>query len=385
MKASKKIALVSLGVAVAVSAVVVMNTFTLHENGKYEMDHEATERPAEETANYIIERIERTPTAPVEDFTEIDQHARACSPKHAKSTSSLANYLQKPCTNDVQKARAIYVWLCHFINYDDEGYNKDLDRDYSAEAVLKSRTAVCEGFSNLYLALGKEMQLKIEKVIGYAKGYSYEEGQKFKETNHAWNIVFLNNQWRICDATWGEGFGSNVNGKLKSTKRFKEYWFNCSPYEAIFTHFPAQQKQAIAKPDISLALFEAYPKLDNNYFGFGFNGTATYRALYSNHALKFPTCYLPDSPVEARVAPKYRYLQHNTGYQFTFYIPKGKSLVVIDAKGNWTYFKEKDKLFTLNYKAIECGDLTLTLQEAGSNSKYYTMLVYEVIDSALPH
>ena len=72
MKASKKIALVSLGVAAVIATVVILNTHTLHENGKYELDHQSTELPKEETANYIIETIERTPTAPPQDFTEID-------------------------------------------------------------------------------------------------------------------------------------------------------------------------------------------------------------------------------------------------------------------------------------------------------------------------
>ena len=33
------------------------------------------------------------------------------------------------------------------------------------------------------------MGLKVFKVSGYAKGYSYKQGQKFVKTNHAWNIV----------------------------------------------------------------------------------------------------------------------------------------------------------------------------------------------------
>jgi len=51
---------------------------------------------------------------------------------------------------------------------------------------------VCEGFSNLYYVIGAEMGLEIKKVSGYAKAYGYSQGDKFKEENHAWNLIKIN-------------------------------------------------------------------------------------------------------------------------------------------------------------------------------------------------
>ncbi|MBK8192659.1 MAG: hypothetical protein IPK76_05510 [Lewinellaceae bacterium] len=89
------------------------------------------------------------------------------------------------------------MWLAENIEYDDESYNSGSDGDNSAEGVLSNKKAVCEGFSNLFLALGERMGLEIEKVVGYAKGYGYSPGMKFKETDHAWNIIKINENWRI--------------------------------------------------------------------------------------------------------------------------------------------------------------------------------------------
>lgn len=324
------------------------------------------------------ENLELLPE-PINPFSLIDIHARKCPTSSTESIESLAAYLEIPCSNDLEKARAIYVWLAKFISYDDEGYNSSTydESDNSALGVLKSRKSVCEGFSNLYQALGRAMNLKIRKVSGYSKGYGYEIGQKLAEPNHAWNLIKIEDEWRVFDATWGEGFGSNVSGNLKSSKEFDEYWFNVDPYEAIFSHFPENPGLAYVKPVINLQTFESLPAVDEGYFRMGFRGTYVYNKALTNKNAQFPKSYKYNFHVKVKRAPPLKGVKKGKASAFRFFIPKAYAVALIDSKENWIYLKRIDGVFQAEYTPKHTGPLKVSVR-TNSGRSYSTILEYEV-------
>lgn len=317
--------------------------------------------------------------APKNPFARIDKYARQCPKVAEESLESLSNYLQAGKKSDLDKARAIFVWLTENIVYDDDSYNSGNDGDNSAEGVLSNKKAVCEGFSNLFLALGQRMGLEIEKVVGYAKGYSYSSGMKFKETNHAWNIIKIDGNWRIFDATWGQGNGINVNGRLQSKKEFDDYWFNVDPFEAIFNHFPQDSKHSFIQPSLSLSSYEKFPNIDEEYFEIGFSGKETYKSVSAAITSKFPQCFKLGTFVQMYSAPKKENLLINEPQKFDFFIPRGFNVATIDGDGNWTYFDKEKGKFTLEYTPKTAGELQISVNYENGGDSYHTILLYKVV------
>jgi hypothetical protein len=300
------------------------------------------------------------------------------SQKAEATIEALANYLQQNTETDLEKARAIYVWITDNIAYDDVEFNSGKYSDMSAISVLLRRKAVCEGFSNLYFALGREMGLDIEKVIGYAKGYGYAIGTSFKKANHAWNVIKIKGSWRVFDATWGAGCGENVKEKLVTTKQFDDYWFNVDPYEAIFNHLPEKEAFAFVQPTLSLSRFEKLPNIDSDYFKLGFDGRETYKAVLSDRTVTFPKIFTFDTYIEKRLAPKYETLYLSETYSFAFYIPRGLKAALIDEDNNWTYFKAEKGQFTATYTPNTEGALIFCVKDETDNGTYTTVSKYKV-------
>jgi len=333
-------------------------------------------KPNENPIENLTHDLQPIPKNP---FAKIDKHARHCPQSEQLSIESLSNYLQIETKSDIEKARAIFVWLAENIEYDDDSFNSGRDGDNSAEGVLASKKAVCEGFSNLFLALGQHTGLEIEKVVGYAKGYGYSPGMKFKETNHAWNIIRIDGNWRIFDATWGQGNGENVNGKLQSKKEFNEYWFNVDPFEAIFNHFPQDSKYSFVRPSLSLSRYEKFPNIDEAYFEIGFNGKETYKNVSAEISSKFPECFKLETFVQMYAAPKKENLLLNEPQKFEFFIPRGFSVAIIDADDNWTYFEKEKGKFRLEYTPKTDGDLQISVKFENGGDSYNTILIYKVV------
>lgn len=327
------------------------------------------------TEEYKLQPLPKNP------FSSIDRFSKNVPSSETVDVESLAQYLQQKAKTDIEKARAIYIWITDNIRYDDEAYNSGNYPDYTAEYVLQNRKAVCEGYSNLFLALGEEIGIEVEKISGYSKGYSYRVGKKFKESDHAWNAVKINGEWKIIDSTWGSGYGKNVNGKLVSKKKFDNYWFNVDPFEAIFNHFAEDSEFNFIESSISLNQYEQMPNIDEEYFELGFSGKETFSIVNSNPNTEFPKSYSPKTYVNLISAPKFKNLNMNQSYYFEFYIPRGYKVAVIDSNNDWIYFERDNGKFTINFLPKELGELKVSVQSEKSGKSFDTILVYNISEN----
>ncbi len=319
-----------------------------------------------------------SPPLPANPYYTIDLQALQCPASEALNVRSLAHFLQKNASTDLEKARAIYIWITKNIDYDNYAYNTRIYGDYSPQGILNSRRALCGGFSNLFYALGKEMNLEIEKVIGYSKGYGYNQARQFKDADHAWNIIKIEGHWRVFDATWGEGSMKIINGQIINKKEFNDYWFNVSPYAAIFSHMPQDRRYMNVLPVIDLTAYGNLPRIDKEYFRLGFDPEDTYKHIYENSSLSFPHCYKTGTYVKALKAPKYSVLYTNRTYEFEFYIPKGISVAAVDAANKWTFFESKNGNFKLHFNTLVKGELQLCMKYETDDDSYYAIMIYEL-------
>lgn len=330
-----------------------------------------------------IQSAQTTPTSPEvigsDPFAKVDQHVRACPKSAARNVTSLAAYLAAGCQTPWEKTRAIFVWLAENIQYDDHGYNTGsyIHKDYDAETVLDRKTAVCEGYSNLFLALADEMGLEAKKVSGYAKGYSHYRGQKFQQTNHAWNLVRLDDKWHIFDATWGSGFGSTYNDRMVSKKQFDPYWFDVDPYAAIFDHLPEKAEYQLIDTPIDLKTFAKWPDISDSFFKLGFSPKDIFQKVSENPAHEFPVSYTCPATVRIIKAPDVLRLQRGKTYVFEIEAPVGQAMALI-CQRDWQELPKKEGVYKINYTPKVKGKCSLGLKVKATDKTFHSFLSYQV-------
>ncbi len=202
--------------------------------------------------------------APSDDayYAQIDVHALAAPEEARRSIPALAAYLAAPARNDRGKARAIFRWVTANISYDDEETHPALDS--RPEAVLERGTAVCAGYSDLFVSLASAAGLEAVEIAGWAKGYGTGPGSHFGgPKNHAWNAVRIDGAWRLIDCTWGAG---SVDDEGVYRRRFEPFYFLTPPEELRYSHFPNQTQWQLLEPPLSLVEFEKLPFLRPAYF-----------------------------------------------------------------------------------------------------------------------
>jgi hypothetical protein len=243
----------------------------------------------------------------------LDLHALQAPKEMEQSIAGLAEYLASGAKNDRDKARLIYRWITDRIAYDVEGFLSGKIGDNGAANVLKTRKAVCEGSANLFLALGQAAGLEVVKVHGFAKGVGYQPGQKITKSNHAWNAVKIDGQWRLVDATWGAG----SVGDKKFLKRYRDYYFLTPPEQLIFSHLPDNGHWQLLEPPVPPSEFEHWPKINDELFALGISAKDV-RAKLQEPGFRdlVDPSRVAGPKVTIRAAPLDRYLKAGRKYKF---------------------------------------------------------------------
>lgn len=187
-----------------------------------------------------------------QDFSEVSEKV-ATYPKLI-SAENLAQNIARDFSSKENQLKAAFYWITKNIRYDLEEYynpkNKRVSFRYRDEAerlqkireikdnivreTLRSRKGVCEGYAQTLAKICSLLNIENEVIKGYIRNSSTEINRPRNSTNHAWNAVKINDQWRFIDATWAAG--AIMNGKWQ--RSFNPYYYNIPKDKHFKTHFP---------------------------------------------------------------------------------------------------------------------------------------------------
>jgi len=187
-------------------------------------------------------------------FKEIDAYASKVSKQAIFDPQLIVNTLTNDLSNDYDKVRAIYVWIAKTIEYDFFAFIHDRNDGQNIRQVLSSGKALCSGYSLLFKSFCDLANIQSVIIEGYAKGYGYKKGQKFKRSNHAWNAVNIYGYWYLLDVTWATGSPTNLSKHQKQIDL--NTYFLSDPKKFIKTHLPEDPSWQLVDKKVSLSKFE---------------------------------------------------------------------------------------------------------------------------------
>ncbi len=310
-------------------------------------------------------------------FNVIDAYMRHCPASSENSIADIAYYINRSARTDLEKARAVYVWMTDNIFYNDAGYNAGVFGDNSAENVLRTRRAVCAGFANLFTEIAIKTGIEALTITGYAKGIGYDEGDSFDETNHAWNAVKIDGAWRIYDATWGQGAASvDSRGHIKSVNKFDEQWFNVEPKQSVFTHLAEIPYQNFLPQNISLSEFERLPNYQPKVLQYGFvSADELLTQVKTKKPFNLPVANAIPLSFQIVTAPKTRILKQKERITFEIKSTEDLHFHLIDELEDWIPLEKKENTYVLNFIPHNLGEISLVVEMPDGN---FAVLVYEV-------
>ncbi|KAL3865485.1 hypothetical protein ACJMK2_042870 [Sinanodonta woodiana] len=221
------------------------------------------------------------------DYLEIDNRAKNTPKDMAKGYDVLIQYLTQGLQNDLQKLRAIFIWLGQQ-NIEGEKYPKatSADTPIGYMKLIKDRKG---NYASFFALLCRTAKIPCVIVKGKAKSVSYEVGMTEEECqrlDNSWNAVYVSGGWRLVFPLWAyrvvvghvkEGFVKIEAGGIAVRKREKaavgtdvsqlnEYYFLTSPKDFIFRCFPNEEKWQLQETPWTIQKFADVPYCRQTYF-----------------------------------------------------------------------------------------------------------------------
>jgi len=159
---------------------------TTDDNGKKSIVKIVSLRAQDPIPQFSIDSI-----GVFEDKYSFDNVDAYVSSLKINDTSNLAIKITKPFTKELEKVRAIFMWMNSNIQYDYVGLASN-NYTFEVPEVLRKRVAVCDGYSRLFYYLCSGAGI----TSNYLRGLT-------PRGEHAWNSVRIDNKWYLIDVTWG--------------------------------------------------------------------------------------------------------------------------------------------------------------------------------------
>ena len=129
---------------------------------------------------------------------------------------------------DVERFRAIYLWVCHNVKGDyamtqmnirkrkrlsDDplklsSWNAEINKEIF-KTLKRRKETVCTGYAYLVQAMSRLAGIESEIINGFGNSAGVKDADAIP--NHSWNRVYLNGKWYLCDATWSAGYFEETN------------------------------------------------------------------------------------------------------------------------------------------------------------------------------
>ncbi|MFN0251288.1 MAG: transglutaminase domain-containing protein [Kofleriaceae bacterium] len=184
------------------------------------------------------------------------------------SPEAVGKYLAARIPDQKRLAKALHDYVVLRLTYDEATFQLRGEERYTkrpsqkAEDVFVARTAVCEGYARLLVALGEAAGIETAYLTGYIRtserridDAASEEAVKsvLEGYLHAWNAMKIDGQWLLVDATWDDPMG-NEKDSIESTYLFTP------PTLFRMDHLPEEDAWQLAPP-ISAGEFARQPLL----------------------------------------------------------------------------------------------------------------------------
>ena len=209
------------------------------------------------------------------NFAKADYIAKKTKSKRLYDLNKLTFELTQNLETDVEKVRAIYIWICNNIANDFRLYtlNERKRNKYVKDSIelqnwnskfknvlfkklLRKKRTICTGYAYLFKEMCALADIKALMINGFGRTATVDF-EKLVMPNHTWNAVQLNNKWYLCDPTWSTGISFPEEGRFQFN--YNDGYFLTKPKLFFLNHFPLEQQHSLLGDETSS--FKAFTEM----------------------------------------------------------------------------------------------------------------------------
>ncbi|OLL24982.1 cytokinesis protein 3 [Neolecta irregularis DAH-3] len=226
------------------------------------------------------------------NFSLVDKTTRYITtlPPHSTPANLATGLICRPYRNDIQRLRAIFVFLAEKISWENGMLDRE-DDDSICRRVLKTRRASSDELVVVMRAMCEGIEIPCEIIRGYIKskfgihiatdrtapGEVIDIDSRLK-SNHVWNAVLVEGEWRIIDASLASPTHPRQR-QFSNTAAAESFFFLTPPSNALYTHLPIDSRHQHIIPPLSREILLSLPYACPAFFRYNLRLVNFYTSL----------------------------------------------------------------------------------------------------------
>ena len=152
---------------------------------------------------------------------------------------SLATKITKYDSSEYNKLLSVHDWIAKNIYYDYDslydGSYKKTPLEKTAIIALRSKRCVCQGYTDLSVALLRSIGIPAMGICCWAFGEGDDNPSNSNESNHIFTAAYCDKRWILCDITW-DSRNRYEKESFDEDKKLSHTYFDSTVSFMSYTH-----------------------------------------------------------------------------------------------------------------------------------------------------
>lgn len=171
-----------------------------------------------------------------------------------RNSKDLSGIISASTKDPKEQLQMLLLWADKFLQVDTArfftgGYPLTTD-----ESIAKRR-GVCDEYTNIVAEFCKLNNITCIRIEGYVKYAGFKSTDVLDDANHAWNAVYIDSSWLLCDLFWSTCELVSKRGVSSFVKKINSAYYLVPPAEFIPTHLPLDPIFQFSNYPISMQSF----------------------------------------------------------------------------------------------------------------------------------
>lgn len=120
---------------------------------------------------------------------------------------------------------------------------------------IEKRTGLCDEYANIVAEFCKLNNIRCIRIEGYVKYAGFKSTDILDDANHAWNAVYVDSSWLLCDLFWSTCELVNKRDGSGFVKKINTVYYLVPPAQLRSTHLPLDPVFQFSNYPISMQSF----------------------------------------------------------------------------------------------------------------------------------
>ncbi|MEN8788703.1 MAG: hypothetical protein ABF293_01390 [Flavobacteriaceae bacterium] len=215
------------------------------------------------------------------NYEDVDRRVKAYP--HFESVEHLGIRIMNDFTAEEDRVRAAFIWIIHNMDYGRSfdvifqadkhfPYYSEIGRKYQLRQLelekidhsFLYRLGVCLDYSLILKELCNQFKIPSEIILGLTKTDIRDHNGEYHLKNHSWNVVQIEGEWKLVDATWAVGRSGRSFSSLIGY--YQDQFFFPEPEDFIKSHLPVNPAWQLLEKPVGAVSFKKQPSFFPEYF-----------------------------------------------------------------------------------------------------------------------